>query len=157
MNLISPAFSNNGSIPIKYSCDGDRFLSPPLEFKDIPEEAKSLALIVEDPDVPKEIREDQLFVHWVLYDIPPETSLLNEGEASIGMFGVNTRGEAKYTGPCPPSEYEPSEHRYIFTLYALDTMLNLEEGVKKGELIEKMKGHILEEAVLVGKYKKLEV
>ena len=154
MKLSSSAFLDGGIIPLKYSCEGDRFLSPPLEFQDVPEETKSLVLIMEDPDVPKEVREDQLFVHWVLFNISPDTKVLNEGE-SVGTLGSNTRGEARYTGPCPPSEYEPSEHRYIFTLYALDTTLDVEE-VDKETILQAIEGHVLDEAVLVGKYKKLD-
>lgn len=152
MKLTSSAFSDGETVPSKYSCDGDRFLSPPLEFKDVPKESKSLILIMEDPDVPKEIREDRLFVHWVLYNISPDTKTIDEGE-SVGMVGLNTRGEARYTGPCPPSEYEPSEHRYIFTLYALDTILDLEEATKES-ILQASQDHVLDTAVLMGRYKK---
>lgn len=153
MYLKSSAFSDGERIPSQYTCEGDRFLSPSLSFGDFPEETKSLALVMEDPDVPKEIREDGLFVHWVLFNIPIEVTEFLEGEAK-GTCGNNTRGEARYTGPCPPLEYEPSEHRYIFTLYALNTVLDLSEGVTKEELLAAMGGHGIDTATLKGLYRK---
>lgn len=154
MKLTSAAFENGGMIPSKYTCEGDRLLSPPVSIAEVPEGSKSLALIMEDPDVPRALREDQLFIHWVLFNIPPDTSELSEG-ARVGMPGVNTRGETGYTGPCPPSEYEPQEHRYIFTLYALDTDLPLAEGATKEDVLAAMQTHVVETALLLGRYKKL--
>ena len=153
MRIQSSAFENYSSIPTLYTCEGERFLSPPLEFFDVPEEAKSLVLIMEDPDVPRPVREDGLFVHWILFNIPSRTSNFKEGE-SVGVHGANTRGEPRYTGPCPPLEYEPQQHRYVFTFYALDIELFLTVGVAKEEILAMTEGHILTQAELVGVYKK---
>jgi Raf kinase inhibitor-like YbhB/YbcL family protein len=131
MKITSSAFQNAERIPEKYTCDGDQFLSPPLHITGIPETAQSLALVMDDPDVPKAFGHDT-FTHWVLFNIPPSTSRIPEGETA-GTPGVNTRGDARYTGPCPSSDYEPSIHRYFFKIYALDTMLDLPEGTTKKE------------------------
>ncbi|PIR85536.1 YbhB/YbcL family Raf kinase inhibitor-like protein [Candidatus Kaiserbacteria bacterium CG10_big_fil_rev_8_21_14_0_10_45_20] len=154
MNIFSTAFTDGGIIPSIYTCEGGRRLSPPLTFSHIPDGTQSFVLFMDDPDVPKEVREDGHFTHWVLYNIPPTSTFLEEG-TNVGVCGKNTRDESLYTGPCPPSEYEPSEHRYFFTLYALDTTLNLPEGVSKEEVQDAMQGHILEEATLMGTYKKV--
>lgn len=150
--FISSAFKDGEEIPQKYTCDGEN-ISPPLSIMGVPEEAESLALIMEDPDVPEEVREDQLFVHWVLYNIPQTTKEIPEGE-SLGVVGENTAGSEQYTGPCPPGQYEPTEHRYIFTLYALDQNLELEPGASKEELLETMEGHIVDEMELMGRYER---
>lgn len=151
MKLSSPAFEKSEQIPSRYTCDGERFLSPPLSITDVPEGAVSLALIVDDPDVPKEIRPDGNFTHWIIFNISPRISDIPEG-ADIGTRGSNTRGEPRYTGPCPPSEYEPTTHRYFFRLFALNTMLKLEEGSTKEELEIAMKGHIVAASELMGVY-----
>lgn len=138
-------------MPEKYTCDGERFLSPPLAFSGIPKAAKSLVLIVDDPDVPKVIREDGNFTHWVLFNISPAVSEILEGMV-VGTLGANTRGEPRYTGPCPPPEYEPKMHRYVFKLYALDTALDLTEGATKEDVEASAQGHILATAELIGTY-----
>jgi len=153
MQLTSSAFNHNMSIPSKYTCDGDRTKNPPFSISDVPEEMKSLALIMNDPDVPKQIRTDGVFDHWILFNIPAETTEILEG-VSVGTPGVNSSGKNLYTGPCPPPQYEPSEHRYIFKLYALDTMLNLQAGTTKKEVLDSMKGHVLAETELIGRYKR---
>lgn len=153
LSLTSSAFENGESIPMHFTCDGDRKKNPPLAISGVPDGAESLALLVDDPDVPKEIRADGVFDHWVLFNIPTNITHIEEG-GSVGYEGVNGRGELAYTGPCPPKEYEPSEHRYFFRLYALDTMLDLEEGVTKADVIAAMEGHVIEKAELMGKYKK---
>lgn len=155
LTVQSKAFEDGTPIPSDYTCDGDRYAWPPLTIACAPSGTQSLALIMEDPDVPKTLMPEGLFVHWVLYNIPDAPG----GEIEIddelpGICGVNTRGEARYTGPCPPKEYEPQEHRYFFYVFALDTMLDLPEGVSKEELQRAMEGHILAEAQLVGTYKK---
>ncbi len=159
-SLASPAFEQNGRIPSKFTCDGDRSINPPLKFSGVPEEAKSLALIMDDPDVPKVLHPDGVFDHWVLFNIPPPpnpptggggTLEIAEGK-SVGIAGVNGRGDRAYTGPCPPPQYEPSEHRYIFVLYALDSTLALNAGATKQEVLKAMEGHILAQARLVGRY-----
>jgi len=154
MKIESPAFVDADRIPQSYTCDGDRLLSPALTISEVPEAAKSLALIVDDPDVPKAIRPDGHFTHWVVFNIPPDTESIPEG-SKIGVHGANTRGNAEYSGPCPPPEYEPTTHRYIFTLYALDTMLDLPEGASKEEVESVMEGHTLETAELMGTYSRV--
>lgn len=153
-SITSPAFENNGRIPSAYTCDGDRKINPPLAFSGVPEGAKSIALIMDDPDVPKALHADGVYDHWVLFNIPPSISEIGEGK-SAGTAGANGSGLSAYTGPCPPPQYEPSEHRYIFRLYALDTMLMLKEGATKQETLKAMEGHIIEQAELIGKYKRL--
>jgi Raf kinase inhibitor-like YbhB/YbcL family protein len=149
MKLCSKAFDHNGQIPSLYTCDGEN-ISPPLSIQHVPSEAKSLVLLVDDPDVPASIRKDQMWDHWVLYNIPPETSTIAEGAVSRGIEGKNTEGQLGYQGPCPPDR----EHRYFFKLYALDTQLSLPPGASKKEVEKAMQGHILAESVLLGKYKR---
>lgn len=142
MEITSPAFKNNESIPRKYTCQGDN-INPPLNFLDIPEEAESLALIMDDPDAP-----NQTFVHWVLADMSIVDGI--EEDSSEGKLGDNSEGEQGYTGPCPPS----GSHRYYFKLYALDTRFDLKNKFSKKDLEKKMEGHILAKAELMGRYKK---
>ncbi len=151
--LTSSVFEQNGKIPTPYTCDGTRDLHPPLSISGVPEGTKSLALIMYDPDVPKELKPDGIFDHWILFNIPPEITEIPEG-GSFGIVGVNGRGEHAYTGPCPPKEYEPSEHRYFFSLYALDTELPLLATATKDEVLQAMEGHILGETELIGRYKR---
>ncbi len=113
MKLSSPEFKNNGYIPKKFTCDGDEY-SPPLIIENIPDRAKSLALIVDDPDAPM-----GTWVHWVVFDIPITNNI--EENSVPGKQGVNTSGDNSYGSPCPPS----GTHRYFFKIYALDAMLNL--------------------------------
>lgn len=149
MELLSSAFEHEGQIPLRYTCDGENG-SPPLEFRGIPAEAKSLALIMDDPDVPEYVRKDRMYDHWVLFNMLPDTKGLSEKAKGQGIEGVNTGGKLGYTGPCPPDR----EHRYFFKLYALDTMLKLPSGATKKEVLDSMEGHILEEAILMGRYKR---
>ncbi len=148
--LSSSAFGENDTLPKTYTCDGDQ-VSPPLTFSGVPAAAQSLALIMDDPDVPKELLPGGVFDHWILFNIPADTSGIAEG-ASAGVSGVNSAGKTSYAPPCPPTNYEPTAHRYIFRLYALDTMLPLSEGASKGEVIAAMEGHILGEATLIAVY-----
>lgn len=147
MKLISRVFKQGQSIPSIYTCDGKGW-NPPLEISQVPENAKSLVLIMEDPDVPQSIRADQLYVHWVIYDIPPDTKTIAEHTTPPGIQGKGTNGQTAYMGPCPPDR----EHRYFFKLYALDTKLNLPKGQTKTEVEKKMQGHIIATAELMGKY-----
>lgn len=147
MQIESPAFKNNQALPKKYTCDGES-INPPFLFRDIPAEAKSLALVVEDPDVPLSIRSDGMFDHWLIWNIPPDTELVEEGIPPAGTFGRNTRGTEKYIAPCPPDR----EHRYFFKLFALDINLPLPEGSSKAELLSAMEGHIINEAEIIGTY-----
>jgi Raf kinase inhibitor-like YbhB/YbcL family protein len=141
MRLSSAAFEHEGSIPRRYTCVGDD-VSPALALHDIPAEAVSLALIMDDPDAPA-----GTWVHWVAYDIPL-TPAIPEAVASLGTPGVNSWGTTGYRGPCPPS----GTHRYYVTVYALDTHLDLEAGADKSAVRAAMAGHALAEASLVGRF-----
>jgi len=160
-SLSSSAFAQNGAIPSAYTCDlpaspgqaGGTTTNPPLQIAGVPQEAKSLALIMDDPDVPKQVKPDGMFDHWVLFNIPANTTEIGEGKAP-GVQGANGAGKAAYTGPCPPKQYEPSEHRYFFKLYALDTVLDLEAGATKAQVEQAMEGHILAQTQLIGRYKR---
>lgn len=151
--LKIPAFADGASIPSKFTCDGQKTLSPALEILGVPEGTLSLALIMDDPDVPKQLRPDGLFVHWVLFNMPATTTGIAEG-STAGVVGANGAGANSYTGPCPPPQYEPSEHRYMFKLYALDQMLPLSAGATKEQVEKAMDGHILAQTQYVGKYKR---
>ena len=144
MKLISPAFDHNGPIPAQYTCDGTN-ISPALQWTDAPVNTKSFALIVNDPDAPAKV-----WVHWILFNIPADTNNLAEkvksGEFTHGATDFN--GKQQYGGPCPPS----GTHHYHFTLYALDTMLNVPAGTSKNDLLNAMNGHILEQTTLIGTY-----
>lgn len=150
MELTSPAFEHGSVIPRKFTCDGDN-VSPGLAIAEVPEGARSLVLLMDDPDVPRAVREDRMFDHLVLFNIPPDTRVIPEGE-SAGVAGVNTAGSLGYTGPCPPPQFEPKEHRYVFSLYALDCELPLEAGTSKEQVRSAMKGHLLAKAELIGRY-----
>ena len=141
MKLTSTAFQHNGDISSKYTCDGDD-ASPPLIINDVPKNAKSLALICDDPDAPV-----GTFVHWVVWNIPPNAAQIPENH-KFQSEGITDFGRRGWGGPCPPS----GTHRYFFKLYALDTTLNLPPTARKKELEFAMKGHVLAEAQLVGEY-----
>lgn len=147
MEIKSSAFENRGTIPEKYTCEGAD-INPPLEFIDVPKEAVSCVLIMDDPDVPAFVRKDQMWVHWVVYDIPPQTKKIPENSTPPGVLGRGTGGEMRYQGPCPPDR----EHRYFFKLYALDTLLKLKPGASKQEIEASMASHVLAEAQLIGLY-----
>lgn len=144
MKISSSAFTHNGSIPAKYTCDGSDSI-PPLAFSDLPANAKSLALIVDDPDAP-----GGTFDHWIVWNIPPATTTIAEGKPPQGVSGRNGFGRNGYGGPCPPS----GEHRYQFKVYALDTMLNLPPSSSKRDLEKAMSGRTVGQAQMVGKYKR---
>lgn len=155
LTLTSPAFSHNESIPSLYTCDGKN-IPPPLSLSGVPTGTKSLVLIMEDPDIPQAVKDSMhiaMFDHFVLFNIPSTTTELSENLTGVGVLGNNTRGPG-YTGPCPPTQYEPREHRYIFSLTALDTTLDLPEGASKDAVQKASAGHILETAVLIGRYKR---
>lgn len=155
--LNTSAFGNGQSIPSKYTCDGDN-VSPPLAIAGVPEGAKTLALIMDDPDVPKQLKPDGVFDHWTLFNLPAgrQASLtIEEGRTPEGaVVGANGAGKSAYTGPCPPAQYEPSEHRYFFRLYALDAALDIPAGSSKSDVLAAMEGHIIGEAELMGRYKR---
>ena len=155
LTISSVVFTHLGSIPSLYTCEGTD-ISPPIEWSGMPPEAKSLALIVDDPDAPDPAAPKMTYVHWVLYNIPNTARSLPENvaekELPLGtLLGKNDWGRTGYGGPCPPI----GRHRYFFKLYALDTVLpDLKEPTKL-QLEAAMKGHILEETVLVGTYHKV--
>ena len=142
MILTSPAFENNKNIPKRFTCDGEGN-NPPLKIDRIPENTKSLVLIVDDPDAPM-----GTFVHWVVYDIPVISSI-REGSVP-GKQGMNTTRGVDWVSPCPPS----GTHRYIFKIYALDKVLDLKEGAAKAAVEKAMKDHVLDKAELTGLYKR---
>ncbi|MEW6441075.1 MAG: YbhB/YbcL family Raf kinase inhibitor-like protein [bacterium] len=147
MKLISTAFQHEGQIPSRYTCDGEN-ISPPLSLRGIPAKAQSLALVMEDPDVPRNLRQDGMWDHWIVFNIPPTLTEIREGEEPPGVAGIGTGGEPGYSGPCPPDR----EHRYYIKVYALDAELRLAPGATKRQLEEAMKGHVVSEAVLMGRY-----
>ncbi|MBN2105185.1 YbhB/YbcL family Raf kinase inhibitor-like protein [bacterium] len=142
MELKSAAFQQNQMIPKKYTCQGQD-INPPLQIQDIPDQTKSLALIVDDPDAP-----NGDFVHWVVYNIPV-IEVIPEN-ATPGKAGMNDFGKQDYGGPCPPI----GTHRYFFRLYALNEKLTAEEGADRDTLLKRMEGHILDQAELMGFYMK---
>ena len=140
--LSSPAFLPNSLIPAKYTCDGENF-NPPLAISGLPPAAKSLVLIMDDPDAP-----GRTWTHWVKWNIPPTLTEIHDNEEPSGVSGRGTGGNLTYQGPCPPSGI----HRYFFKLYALNTELFLPLGATKTEVEQAMKEHILDQAELVGRY-----
>lgn len=150
MFLTSSAFQAGGKIPSKYTCDGEG-ISPPLMISDVPSAAKSLVLIMDDPDVPKHLRSDGMWDHWIVFNIPVSTVSIGEGEQPKGIPGKGTSGDFVYLGPAPPDR----EHRYFFKLYALDTQLTVKEGATKPEVEGAMKEHVLAEAELMGRYERM--
>lgn len=146
MKITSSAFENGQMIPAKYTCDGEN-INPPLQFEDIPPQAKSLVLIVEDPDAPA-----KLWTHWVLFNMSPNITFINEnstpGNAEVGVMDF---GKNEYGGPCPPE----GTHRYYFKLYALSEKLeDMPEFTDREILIEATNTLIIEEAELIGLYTK---
>jgi hypothetical protein len=146
ITLKSSAFAEGQPIPKLYTCDGDN-VSPPLEWSNVPKEAKSLALIVEDPDAPL-----GLFTHWIVYNLPPTTKGLPQGVRAIDANipqGRNDFGKVGYGGPCPPS----GTHRYVFRLYALnDTLDRGSRQLKRAELLTMMRGRSVAMGALMGTY-----
>lgn len=145
MKISSTAFAHNGQIPKKYTCDGSD-INPPLKFEEVPANARSLALIVDDPDAP-----GGTWVHWVVWNIDPKIGEIKENSVPKGSTqGMNDFRKHAYGGPCPPS----GTHRYFFKLYALDMAPNIGASTGKTALESAMKGHILAEAQLVGLYER---
>jgi len=142
MKITSSAFQQGGNIPSKFTCDGAN-TSPLLQISDMPSEAKSLVLIVDDPDAPS-----GLFTHWAVWNISPQTSAIAEGSTPKGAQGTNDFGKSGYGGPCPPS----GTHRYYFKIFALDRELDLPSGAKRSELNTAMKGHVIGQGELMGRY-----
>lgn len=151
LSLRSTAFTDGGSIPSEYTCDGNKSLSPPLSISGVPKGTKALVLIMDDPDVPRVLRPSGVFDHWVLYNLAPETREIGEG-AVVGSAGRNSAGGDSYTGPCPPAQFEPKEHRYVFTLYALSEPLRFEQAPTKQEVLGALAPLLLGKATLTGRY-----
>ncbi len=142
MKIISSVFQQGGNIPSKFSCDGAN-TNPPLQISDVPPEAKSLVLIVDDPDAPS-----GLFTHWAVWNISPQIITIAEGSTPKGVQGTNDFGKSGYGGPCPPS----GAHRYYFKIFALDRELDLPSGAKRSQLDAAMKGHVVAQGELMGRY-----
>jgi Raf kinase inhibitor-like YbhB/YbcL family protein len=148
MKLFCSAFHNGEEIPAKYTCDGHD-ISPPLEWSDVPDSAKTLVLIVDDPDAPRGV-----FLHWLLYDLPATEKGLTEGvgieatEAGGAKQGKNGFGRFGYGGPCPPR----GTHRYFFRLYAIDCKLDLPGNCARPKVETAMHGHVVAQAELMGRY-----
>lgn len=145
MRLTSPVFEDGGDMPSQYTCDGDN-ISPPLTISGVPESTISLALVMDDPDAIKPA--GKVWDHWIVFNIPPDTTEIPEREEPEGMQGKTSFGKMGYGGPCPPD----GRHNYIFKLYALDAELGLKEGATKKELEKAMQGHIIEQVKLTGSY-----
>jgi Raf kinase inhibitor-like YbhB/YbcL family protein len=151
IQITSAAFADGQPIPAKYTCDGNN-VSPPLQWTNPPANTKSFALIADDPDAPA-----GTWVHWVLYDLPPDTIELPEGVAKTQAIsngakqGLNSWPRLGYGGPCPPPG---KPHRYSFKIYALDTMPGLKPGATKKDLLKAMEGHVLAEGQLMGTYQR---
>lgn len=149
MKVTSTAFPEGGAIPTKYTCDGQD-VSPPLQWSGVPSAAQSLALVCDDPDAP-----GKTWVHWVVYDLPPNNAGLSENIRpetlpSGGKQGLNDFKRTGYGGPCPPN----GTHRYYFRLYALDQQTSLGDGATKEQLMKAMASHILAQSELMGTYKR---
>lgn len=143
LQMTSPAFTEGNSIPRKYTCD-DEDINPPLRITGVPTGTQSLALIMDDPDAPM-----GTWDHWLVWNISPDTAEIEEDSVPKNtVLGTNSFRTLEYGGPCPPF----GTHRYFFRLYALDTSLNLPQGSKKNALLQAMKGHILDESTLMGRY-----
>ncbi len=154
LTLTSPAFTEGGEIPARYTCEGDD-ISPPLAWSAPPVGTQSLALIVDDPDAPDPKAPKMTWVHWVLYNLSPTASSLPEGLGREALpagtrEGLNDWKRPGYGGPCPPV----GRHRYFFKLYALDTVLPDLGRVTKARLEEAIRGHVLAHTELVGTYEK---
>jgi Raf kinase inhibitor-like YbhB/YbcL family protein len=142
MKITSSAFNEGGNIPSKFTCDGSD-TSPPLQITGVPPAAKSLVLIADDPDAP-----GGLFTHWLVWNIAPQTNSIAEGTAPKGVHGTNDFGKSGYKGPCPP----PGTHRYLFKIFALDRELDLRSGAKRSQVDAAIKGHVIAQGELVGRY-----
>lgn len=154
MTIQSPAFQHLHDIPARHTCDG-MDTSPPLSWNGVPSGAKSLVLIVDDPDAPDPAAPEMTFVHWVVYNIPPDVGGIEEGAAPAGLplnaeQGLNDWHDKAWGGPCPPV----GRHRYFFKLYALNATLPHLRHPTKGAVEDAMRGHILAQAELIGLYRK---
>ncbi len=143
IQIASTAFIEGEKIPRTYTCD-DQNVSPPLTWTGVPTGTFSLALIMDDPDAPS-----GTWVHWVLYNLPADTTSLEQSKTGLGVDGNNDFNKLGFGGPCPP---RGSDHRYFIKLYALDTKLDLKPGASKAQVESAMRGHILAQGQLMGRY-----
>lgn len=151
MHIKSSAFEHNESLPKNYSCDGEG-VNPPLQFSDIPASAKSLVLLMDDPDVPKYLKPDGMWDHWVVYNMEPTVTEIAENSTPPGMMGLNSGGQPGFYAACPPDR----QHRYFFKLYALDTKLTFDSDQVTKHMVEQaMEGHVIEKAELIGLYERV--
>lgn len=144
MNITSSAYSEGQAIPVKFTCDGAN-VNPPLMLSSIPTAAKSITVIFDDLDSPRGI-----FTHWLFWNVDPKNTIIEENKQPQAVAGTNTFGQTKYGGPCPNA----GTHRYVYTAYALDIVLDLPEGSTKDKLISAMEGHILADGKLTGTYER---
>ncbi|MEU4037968.1 YbhB/YbcL family Raf kinase inhibitor-like protein [Streptomyces collinus] len=151
MKIESPSFEDGDFIPVEHSVDGAE-VPVPLEFDAVPADAVSLALVVHDPDVPRELRPDGNFDHWVVWNIPAGQRRMYPDDIQVGVVGAGTSNIRAWIGPAPP--HGDKAHRYFFTLYALDTAFDLPGEAGRAELEAAMQGHVLETAVLMGRFQR---
>jgi len=145
LKISSPAFENGGKIPKKYTCGGEN-VNPPLKIENAPSNAKSLALVFDDIDAPR-----RTYVHWIVWNVDPGLKEIKENSVPERVVqGVNDFKKRHYGGPCPPGR----AHKYVFKIYALDTLLNLNSNGTKKDLEKAMEGHIISRAQLMGLYKR---
>ncbi len=146
MQLTSTAFPDGGVIPQRYGRDFEN-MNPPLTISEVPNQTQSLMLIVEYPDIPAAVGVP-VWDHWIVFNIPPDTTSIPEGWRPTGIRGKGTRGELDYGGPRPPD----AVHRYFFRLFALNTKIDLPEGATKQQVLDASEGHILAQAELMGRF-----
>lgn len=144
MKLTSLEFQNNNQIPVKFSCQGQG-VNPELLISDVPEFTKSLVLILDDPDAP-----NGTFTHWIVANMPPEILRIDENSVPPGIQIINTTGNINFVAPCPPS----GNHHYIFELFALDAVLNIDENILRAKLDQLISEHLIEKTELIGMYEK---
>lgn len=149
IELLSTDFSDTDLIPQKFSCQGEN-INPELHWVGSPVGTSAYVLLMEDPDVPRNLRPDGLFIHWLVWNIPSSVTSIPQHSEPQGVPGMNTKNQVGYTGPCPPDRI----HRYYFRLYALDCELQLPSTATKGEVIKAMNGHVLDQAELMGRFEK---
>lgn len=142
MKISSPSFKDGEAIPFKYSCEGEN-INPEIDIERIPDGARSLVLIVDDPDAP-----NGLWTHWILYNIPANTAKITENSAP-GKQGISTSKQKGYIGPCPPGK---ETHRHFFRLYALDTNLEESDGLTREQIDRKILEHVISTAEIMGYY-----
>jgi len=156
LSLRSDAFLHKNPIPSRFTCEGKN-INPPLTITGVPDNTKSLVLLMDDPDIPATVKTRMgidTFDHWVLYNLPADTSVIEEG-CEMGEVGLNSQGEVGYIGPCPPTEYQPTTHRYQFRLYALDRSLSFATTPTLAEVETTAQSHALARTELTGTFSRV--